>query len=74
MVPFRPQRGGLVESLKETVFFNSKAELVDHLSDEFNATLENTTLKYYGFDERINWDTFIVLVDNHPVGFTDKDF
>ena len=65
----------LDESLQETVFLNSKAELVDHLSGPLlNATLENTALKYYGFDERINWNTFIVLVDNHPVGFTDKDF
>ena len=28
-------------------------------------------VEWYAYDERIQWDTWIVLVDGKPVGFTD---
>ena len=28
-------------------------------------------VEWYAYDERIQWDTWIVLVDGKPAGFTD---
>lgn len=67
-VLFRPIRGGLDEALKFVVSFDNQFQLVDYIFSTFNIVPH---LRYYGFDDRIGWNTYIVL-DNvafRPYGF-----
>ena len=64
---FRPQRGGLEESMKEVKTFDSKLELAKHLG----VCYFSVEAEAYGYDPRIEWNTWIVLVDGQAVGFTD---
>jgi hypothetical protein len=46
----------------------SRRALARHLQVE----AETVTLKPYGFDKRINWETYAVLVNGQAVGFTNE--
>jgi len=75
MIKYRPQRGSLVEAMKEYVELPDRNALEEHVLKTWSATRGPVEVKpYCGADDRIGWDaTFIVLVDGSPVGFTDKD-
>ncbi len=76
MAKFRCHRVGLAESMETVVEFDGSKEAL-------MAVLETTALpfpsldlsqidvEYYGHDERIGWDTYIVTVKENAVGFTD---
>jgi len=66
MAKFRPQRGGLTESLAEIKQVNSIQELRELLN-----TVKSIEIRPYVYDARICWDSHLVLVDGEPVGFTD---
>lgn len=66
---FRPQRGGLSESMDEQVTFESMAGL-RFVLDKFCYGPGQVKVEPYGFDKRIGWDTHIVTVDGRAVGFT----
>lgn len=76
---YRPQRGGLAESLAETVTIErSKAALVAHLCGYYadwptpDITEATVTVKPYGYDERCDWDTHLVVLEGYgPTGMTD---
>jgi len=62
--------------MAEVVEVSGRPELIDHLQkvwmSEVNESGSNVTVENYGgIDERIDWDTHIVLVDGKPYGFTD---
>jgi len=65
MAKFRPQRGGLVESLAEIKEVNSLQELRELL----NAT--NIQVIPYVYDDRNGWTSYLVIAGREPVGFTD---
>lgn len=73
---FRPHRGSLDEAMAECVILESKQALIDHIAAElepwpYTLTTDDLTLKPYGYDERICWDTHIVTLKNYGVlGFT----
>lgn len=74
---YRPVRGGLDESMKEKKELGSTAELVAAIEDHWNNKVASLFVKPYGFDVRINWDTYIVMVkfargihEFVPVGYT----
>ena len=76
MTLYRPHRGGLDEAMAEVVEVSGRQELVDHLRkvwmSEVNESGSNVAVENYGsIDNRIGWDTHIVLVDGNPYGFTD---
>jgi hypothetical protein len=61
--------------MAEVIEVSGRQELVDHLRkvfmSEVNESGSNVTVKNYGgIDERIGWDTHMVLVDGKPYGFT----
>lgn len=65
---FRPQRGGLAEAMAEVQEFADKAAL--------EAFLEQRVVEapWYSFDQRIGWNTYIVIVKfkdgtSQPAGF-----
>lgn len=64
---FRPQRGGLKESMLECVTLPaSVAAIASHLQ----ASIDSLKVEPYAKDERIGWDTYLVTVDGKAVGFT----
>ncbi len=74
MTQFRPHRGQLEQSLREVVDVDSFDELISVLDLLLQATTDNTKLEYYCYDDRIGWETYIVLVNGNAVGFTDGKF
>jgi hypothetical protein len=77
---FRPIRGGLEESMREVREWNTRIE-IEYLAYEFakgfflseKENYPKVEVKKYGtgIDERIGWDTHLVLLGGSPVGFTD---
>lgn len=65
-VLFRPQRGGLEESMHEVVAVSDKLALAVYLG----AKVEEVTVTRASYDARILWDTHLVSVNGHGVGFT----
>ena len=66
---FRPQRGGLIESMAGVVNIDPTLE---SLARHLNVPVEDIECYFYGYDTRIRWDTFAVIVDGDIVGFTDE--
>jgi hypothetical protein len=80
-IKFRPHRGSLFESMETVCEVSSLAELVKVIRDsregwpdQNEVTMDNIKLESYGFDSRINWDTYIVSICNKVVGFSDGKF
>jgi len=70
---FREHRESLEDALKTVVEISPTREaLLKYINKIYNKnyTIEKLDVKYYIFDERINWDTCIVTVDGNTVGFT----
>lgn len=66
---YRDHRGGLDESMQTMVDMPRDLEsLATHLGVKSSSIRVEA---YGGFDKRIGWDTYIVLVDGVPFGFTD---
>ena len=65
---FRPQRGGLAESMAAQMVIDppTYAELAYWLGEP----AKDIEVKAYGYDERIDWHTYIVTVRGNAVGFT----
>ena len=76
---YRPHRGALADAMKEVREFKSFDELLDHVIKELNFfehdfVIDHTTVhvEKYCYDERIEWDTYIVTLDGFGVlGMTD---
>ena len=66
---FRPQRGGLIESMVGVVNIDPT---LDSLARHLNVPVEDLECYFYGYDTRILWNTFVVTVDGDIVGFTDE--
>lgn len=79
MVLYRPHRGMLADAMKEVAEVADFAALVAHMRGEYPfypedqlPTESTVTVEKYGtgIDERIGWDTHIVLVNGQAWGFT----
>ena len=68
---FRPPRGSLKAAMRECVFLPST---IFALAKHLNESESDIVVKpYSGADDRIGWsNTYLVLVSNSPVGFTDE--
>lgn len=73
---YRDHRGGLADSMDTVRKVSSRQELIDYLRRDLSAWKfefpdEAVKIEPYGYDARINWDTYIVTVEGFgPVGFT----
>lgn len=69
----RMHRGGFKDSMSTIKDINPNIkEIFSYLKDNgINCKEEDITLKKYTYDERINWDTYVVLVNEMSVAFTD---
>jgi len=69
-IKFRHHRGSLSDSMDTVVQVASLQELADILKVE----VDTISIKPYGYDKRIDWDTHLVCVNGDAVGFTDGYF
>ena len=67
---FRPHRELLSESMDDVAELEM-ASLIIRIVDQFGAGA--VEVKPYGYDSRINWETYIVLHNGRAVGFTDGE-
>lgn len=63
---FRPQRGSLAVSMAEKRDVSSIRDIAVILGVE----QRDVSIRYYCYDSRIAWDTYVVIVDGDAVGFT----
>jgi hypothetical protein len=79
---FRFHRGGLDESMATAVDIEpTKVAITKHCNAQYTGSASTRPMVYhaqyievkpYGFDSRINWDTYIVTMSGYGViGFTD---
>lgn len=72
MTKFRWHRGGLAESMATVVDVPHRDALIAVVSGGLGLAGTNAiAVEPYGYDDRIGWDTHIVLVDGNAVGMTD---
>lgn len=82
VVKYRPHRGQLADAMAEVAEVSDfhdlvrhmRAECPDWIPDWAMPTEANVTLRPYGWDDRIGWDTQIVLVNGKAWGFTSAPF
>ena len=75
---YRPHRGTLAEAMAEVVEVATRADLIEHMRKSVESwyppeelpTIENIEIRPYGYDTRIDWHTYIVLVKGEVWGFT----
>ncbi len=69
---FRPQRSGLAESMGDAVSIipPTLVGLAAFLGEPAVGDIE---VDYYGYDDRIDWQTYVVKVRGCAVGFTNQE-
>lgn len=69
MIKYREHRGSLEESLKTYQEFESIGKLFKFIADNafFPTSVRKIKIMYYGFDERINQELFMVRSDDAGV-------
>lgn len=76
---FRPQRGSLEDAMKEVVEIPATVEaLVEHLNNtlglrNYKVHSQAVRVRAYGYDERVNWHTYVVTVNGNAIGFTNHE-
>lgn len=77
---FRFHRGGLEESMQTVIEIETFDQLVAHITSNYDVPAAKITVSKYIYDDRINWDTYIVNLtmgldveqSTHPVGFLNR--
>jgi hypothetical protein len=62
------------EAMSRCVELADGAALMAYLREHYDflePTIQNVTIKPYGRDERIGWDTYLVCIDGKAALFTD---
>lgn len=70
---FREHRGGLAESMKTLVTFDTLEKLERYIADYSRDWIQHGSTfssRFYAYDSRIEWSTYIVLVKETPIGFS----
>lgn len=64
---YRPHGGGLAEAMADIKKFDSIKEMLDYIVEQHNHAFDTTDIyiSYYGYDSRIDWDTFIITVSRY---------
>jgi hypothetical protein len=80
---FREHKGSLSDAMDTVVEVNSISDIAAIINkswDYFGKKVEQIQIEYYTYDERINWETFIVTYrlfgeeQFYVAGFTDGNF
>jgi hypothetical protein len=76
MFLFRDYKKSFIESMITVQEFDSKKRLIDYFKLSHSESVKEhdfskITIKPYGYDSRVKWDTYIVHLENYGVlGFT----
>lgn len=68
---YRPHRGALADAMEELKEFDTYEEMLDYIQKEhkidgnFAFDKEEIYISYYGYDDRIDWETYIVTVGRY---------
>ena len=71
---YRDQRGSLEASMKTMVELADRAALVKHLQAQYGYERlrpEDIEVSWYGYDSRLDWQTYLISINDNAVGFTD---
>ena len=77
MVKARPAAGlGITinEAMKRVFELEDRPALLEYLRREYDfwqPTEKNVEVKHYCYDDRIDWDTYLVTIDGKAALFTD---
>ena len=75
MFKFRPHRELLEDAIKKLQIFETKNDLLTYLTIKYPYLPDidkHLVIEEYGYDNRINWNTYIVYLPDYGVwGFTD---
>ena len=71
----RQHRGTLVDSMSTIIEIpNTKEAIFELVNKTIHCSIDSIQVKYYAYDDRIDWDCYIVSIDGFGVyGFTDSD-
>ena len=67
----------LSEMMERVIELPDRAALLEYLQEHYDfwkPTADNVEVKYYGRDDRIDWDTFLVTIDGKAALFSDGPF
>lgn len=73
---FRWHRGSLSDSMETVQEFASYAELLRFVQEDmeaWNVSVTTLTFEHSGIDDRIGWDTWLVMHDGHCIGMASKN-
>lgn len=74
---FRLHRGTLDESMKTVIKMPSMEELIFFLYTNCDLIPSELVIKKYVYDERIGWDTYIVIItvanNSYPIGYLNRN-
>ncbi len=62
------------EAMGKLVDIRGRSHLLEYLKQEYDfwePTDENVKVEFYGRDDRIDWDTYLVTIDGKAALFTD---
>lgn len=77
LIEVRPVCGALDESMGKAMKYVSLMEFVldtcfkdefDHFND-----ISKFTTKHQGYDDRINWDTWVIMYDGNPIAYSNGE-
>jgi hypothetical protein len=74
----REAKASIKESMSTTVEVEDRAQLHKHIFDAlgkkgFAVTDDMIHVTHYGYDDRVDWDEYIIVIDRFGVfGFTDQ--
>jgi hypothetical protein len=69
---YRDHRGTLEESMETAREFSSAEDLEAELREKYTYLVGDIRSSLYAVDERIDWDTHLVLIGGGVVGMTNK--
>jgi len=68
----RLPRTTIDESIETITVFHDYAELLDLLTSEYgDLSKKHINIDYYCFDDRLNWDTYIITANGEVIAYTD---
>lgn len=67
IILYRPHQGDLEDSMRKVEKFNSLKELLQYIVKQFNNAfaIDDIYIKYYCYDSRIDWDTFLITTKTY---------
>ena len=79
MIQVRPVCGGLAEAMEQITEYETLDDFVDYITKKLimfrhmKISKELFTTEPYGYDARIDWDTWIILYDGKPIAYSNGE-